>query len=185
MPQGQDATLIFWKTLPMEQLKNLRKQLGLSQADFADLLGCKEATFAMAESGLRHLPAASLQVASLLLATPQHKVQLQVQTKVKDWFTDLELKWLSKAIFIRKIKLQKVELQIEALDIKIQQASNLMQFAANLQSSGQPLNELTALKLEVLRRKALEKHSHYRQKWLALQLNMTGLQAEIEKAATL
>ncbi len=166
----------------MEQLKNLRQQLGVSQKDFAALMGCSTGQLAMAEAGLRKLPPAAH--TNMLLQPAPTKASAAKSVAPAQSTHKAALAALKKMGRAANTKLVGQQLLAESLEKAITAADSMQAFAALYQQQ-KILPELTRMQLEVLRRKAGEKKARYQLRLLKCQLQVAGLEAMIAKAATL
>jgi transcriptional regulator with XRE-family HTH domain len=167
----------------MQSVKTLRKELGLSQKDFASLIGCNTGQLAMAEANMRRLPANSHSALTILQTkaekSPAAKAKKAAPIQNKAISTMLE-----KAVKSTKIKLGRQQLKGEALENKITAAENMIAFAdLALQQKEQP--ELTQMQLTVLQRQAGEKLIRYQLEHINCQLQIASLEAIIARARAL
>ncbi|MES2776803.1 MAG: helix-turn-helix transcriptional regulator [Bacteroidota bacterium] len=165
----------------MEYFKEMRIELGLSQNEFADLIGCNEGQLAMAESGRRNLPRAAANFVRLLTHEPANPSSGQADNV----YTQAELKAMEMDLRKRTLQISKLEERSDALEIKTRHAGNMIAKSAAIQNSGVQMDETTQLTLVVLQRKAIEKQSRYRKQWFACLAEIAGLQAANEKAGQL
>ncbi len=70
------STLTGWHRGPVNALRDLRRTAGLSQRDFAELVGTPLNTFRMWDSGLRSIPSPSLRRAKEALTHHAHQNEL-------------------------------------------------------------------------------------------------------------
>ena len=166
----------------MQALKTLRKQIGLSQKDFANLIGCSTGQLAMAETNMRRLSAESYS-ALLMLQTNAEKSTAVKAKKAVSTPNKAISNMLNKAVKSTKIKLSREQIKEEAFKNKITAAENLLAFTAlALQQKG--LAELTKMQLTVLHRQAGEKLSRSQLALLDCKLHIVGLQATITAATS-
>ena len=113
----------------MQALKTLRKQIGLSQKDFANLIGCSTGQLAMAETNMRRLSAESY--SALLMIQTNAEKSTAVKAKKAVSTTNIAISnMLNKVIKSTKIKLGRQQIKEEAFKNKITAAENLQAFAA-------------------------------------------------------
>ena len=167
----------------MQSLKILRNQLGLSHADFANLIGCSAAQLAMAESNGRQLSPENYSAFSILQTHTETSVN--ASNKKAAPIQNITISnLLDKAVKNNKIKLSRQQLKQEDLNNKKTAAENLLAYTATaLQVNGQP--ELTQMHLTVLQRQAGEKINRYHQDIINCQLQIAGLAAIIATAIAL
>ena len=162
----------------MSEIKLLREQLGLSQGEFADLLQTERAQVSMKESGLRVLPPAARRLAAhmqkILDDEPAlSNFQLAENIGGKDLF--------KKHLRSSQLKLERLELQGEKVEIKKLQADRYLAVATTLNQLNLAEDETTLLKLHLMQRKAVEKQKKYSGMWWLIQLKIAGLQAVIAR----
>ena len=164
----------------MQSLKLLRKELGLSQKDFANLIGCNTGQLAMAETNMRRLSAESYQALLMIQTNAQKSSAAKAKKSVSTPNIAIS-NMLNKVIKSTKIKLGRQQIKEEAFKNKITAAENLLAFTAlALQQKG--LAELTKMQLTVLHRQAGEKLSRSQLALLNCKLQIAGLQAIITAA---
>jgi len=166
----------------MKYLKIFRQQLGVSQKDFAALMGCSPGQLAMAESGLRKLPLSAH--ASILLEHTPATTSAAISAAPPPSTNEAALPALKKMQRAANYKLVRQQLLAENLDKKIAAANNMLAFAAVYQQQ-KALPDLISMQLEVLRRKAGQKKARYELRLLKCQLCIAGLEAMIVKADNL
>ena len=166
----------------MQVLKTLRKQIGLSQKDFAPLIGCSTGQLAMAESNMRRLSSESYP-ALLMIQTNAEKSTAIKAKKAASAPNKAISNMLNKVIKSTKIKLGLQQFKEEAFKSKITAAENLVAFTA-LALQQKELAELTQMQLTVLHRQAGEKLSRCQLALLNCQLQIAGLEAIITAATS-
>lgn len=167
----------------MQALKELRKQLGLSHVDFANLIGCKAAQLAMAESKGRQLSAKNYLELSIL-QTHTEKI-VEAKNKQAAPIQNITISnMLEKSIKTTKIKLVRQQIKQEDLKSKKTAAENLLAYTA-IALQVNDLAELTQMHLTVLQRQASEKINRYHQNILNCELQIAGLEAIISTALLL
>ena len=160
--------------------KPLRLQLGLSLAEFADLLNTNVGQLSMVESGLRSLPTTSLEIAdSLQKAMNSSKAQPIADNKLSKKVIAL----LNKEIRIGQAKLEALQMQELKLAEKLNAAKCLFSLSQEFtRPLPPPQKEEVDLQMAVLQRKATKKVEQYEVKLIQLQLQITSVQALIFKA---
>lgn len=163
--------------------KSLRLQLGLSQPEFANLLDTNAGQLSMAESGLRNLPTASLEIANALeKAVTASKMQATGNKKTGTKAIAL----LTKKIRSGELKLELLKMQEEKVAEKLDAARRLLAVAEALAlPSAITINEDLLLQMAVLQRKGEKKIAAYEAKQIQLQLAIASTEAVIAKAKEL
>ncbi|MEO7313383.1 MAG: helix-turn-helix transcriptional regulator [Chitinophagaceae bacterium] len=167
----------------MNYLKETRLQWGISQNDFADLLGCTRSQLAMAETGQRELPFASDRMIRRMESTKSS--QFQPYAPVKLQADESCLKVLDRDITDRRLKLYRLERSAEQLYVKVQQGLHLIEMAASILQTEPVLDELARLRLELLERQAKQKLTQWQKKWLLCQVEIAGQKAAMANAVEL
>jgi transcriptional regulator with XRE-family HTH domain len=167
----------------MHHLKETRLQWGISQSDFADLLGCTRSQLAMAETGKRHLnTAASLMIHRMESTKPNAYYPYPAAAAATD---ERHLKALEHDFQGRYIKLYRLERLAEKLAAKMQQCLNLAAMAAALMQTEPVLAGIPRMRLQVLERQAKSNLSRWQKQWLLCQVDIAGQQAAMAKAKAL
>ena len=166
----------------MQTLKTLRKELGLSQKDFANLIGCNTGQLAMAETNMRRLSADSYSAFSTIKTNAEKSTGVKLKKAVPTQNNAIS-NLLKKAVKSNTIKLSRQQFKEEAFKSKITAAENLLAFTA-LALQQKELAELTKMQLTVLKRQAGEKLSRCQLALLNCQLQIAGLQAIITAATS-
>jgi transcriptional regulator with XRE-family HTH domain len=166
----------------MKHYKDLRKKLGFSQQEFADLNGFKKGHLAMSESGKRTLPTINQKVLAVLENTDPLNTTTLAKSLPSLKKTTIAI--LNKTIKQHQVKLGKLQLLAENIENKIQTANTMITVTQAL-ASVKNQDETTRLQQQVMQRQAAEKLVRYQQQWVGYQIAMAGLQASIDKAMAL
>jgi transcriptional regulator with XRE-family HTH domain len=143
----------------MQALITLRKQLGLSQKKFADLIGCSIGQIAMAETNMRQLSASSNSAFSIMKTTAEKSTAVKLKKAVPAQNNAIS-NLLKKTVKSTTIKLSRQQFKEEEIKSKITAAENLLAFTA-LALQQKELAELTQMQLTDLQRQAGEKLIRY------------------------
>lgn len=167
----------------MHHLKETRLQWGISQSDFADLLGCTRSQLAMAETGKRCLnTAASLMIHRMETTKPNAYQPYPAAAAAAD---KSHLKALEHDFQGRYIKLFRLERLAEQLAAKMQQCLHLAEMAATLLQTEPVLADIPRMRLQILERQAKSNLGRWQKQWLLCQVDIAGQQAAMAKAKAL
>ncbi|MEO7311256.1 MAG: hypothetical protein ABIX01_12715 [Chitinophagaceae bacterium] len=166
-----------------QQLKEILALSGFTGRQLASILPCKYSQFTMAEGGKRNLPAPAITLCITMYRLLQEQQQqttaaiLPAGTNDQGW----QLGWLRKT----KHQLNLIEEQLTNLEEKIERAYRQLVAAQLLLEHLQlPEESLETMELNLIERKAAGKIRATKLKMRPLLLEATGLQAQMDLAAT-
>ena len=165
----------------MDSLKKLREELGLSQAQFAGVLGVSNGLIALAETDRRTLPEFSKQIFWKLQKLATH---LQPVEKPYAPISDLNQKKII-ADHIRKknLILFKKQTEIESKQEKLDKLVKLIALGKMMESETLwPEGYIEKDEWDLLLRKNSKKISKLSSTIILLKINISGLEAEIKTA---
>jgi len=163
----------------MTLTKNIRIQMGISQTAFADLLDCSLGQLAMHETGKRSLPAKSVAALALL------EQALAISTAAPANLTVQATPATDRMLRRTRLLLEKTKHRIATLEEKIQQCHLLLHLADSWHNTLPLAPGESAARMKILERQAQKKLGRYRQVWLKQQVQLAGLDAQIERAGLL
>jgi len=163
------------KCVVMAYPQSLRTKIGVSQAVFANLIGCSETALSMAEIGQRQLPTASLAIVLLLEQTLVQVTAQQPQTAAPT----IDKKKLTR--LLAKVQLQLINKQqkLTKLNDQIKKCLQLQQMQLILGDAAFQKASVTELQWAILQRKATKSFQKATEAGVLLQINIAALQAQI------
>jgi len=159
----------------MHPAKEIREKLGLTQPEFATLLGINLGLLAMAEIGKRSLPGSAL----LLLGQINQIIELHAAEPLETSMSAPAKERLAKWIKSKELEFRKAELQLEKLDEKLQQMRKVLAVGEPLKSVWPP-DSLAHDQWVLLVRQAQRKVENLETERVELHLKAEGLRTVIE-----
>jgi transcriptional regulator with XRE-family HTH domain len=162
----------------MPNTRDLPQQIGLNQNQLADLIGCSKVQLAMAETGQRNLPAASVAAWYRLSTVIETILNNTASTRGRgNKTTTLGQKMIKKL----SLQLKSRELKVEKIKQSLQQSEWQLQLAE--QFNVQPFlpdDGIAPLRMQILQRTAERELDEQAAELLQHQLAIAGIKAQLE-----
>ncbi len=162
----------------MPNTKDLRLQIGLTQVELADMLGCSKAQIAMAETGQRNLPSASVVAWHRLAAVMENILKTKPATRIRGKKSTAPGQKMVKQL---SLQLKRRELQMEKIVYTLQPCEWQLQLAEQFKEKPfLPDDGIAPLRMQILLRTAGRKWDEQAAALLRHQLAIAGLKAQLE-----